>query len=76
MPRELASVELSRDEIDAVLPIVRARLAELERALQNLEETEGLDAQKWQQRRAVLPVIERTQDVVVKLEAALAELRG
>jgi hypothetical protein len=67
-------VELSREEVATLLRLVRAHRAELERALTNLEETEGLDATKFRLRRELVPAIERADDLVVKLEAAEKEI--
>ncbi|HLE96655.1 MAG TPA: hypothetical protein VI997_04725 [Candidatus Thermoplasmatota archaeon] len=69
------SVELTRDEVLELLRLAKARHFEVERMLLNLEETEGLDATKWQARRTLVAQSELAQDLVLKLEAA-ARPRG
>lgn len=71
----LASLELTPAEIDALLVVVRGRLAELERNLQQVEEAEGMDATKFNARRLLLPQIEGYQDLALKLEAAARDAR-
>lgn len=68
-------VELTREEIELALTAVRARLVELERALQNVEEGEGMDSTKFNARRMLEPQIEAHTDLVLKLEGGAKEAR-
>lgn len=52
--------------------MVKARHAELERMLRNVEETEGLDATKHRLRKELTTQVETVEDILVKVEAALA----
>lgn len=71
----LATVELTRQEVQILLNLVRARALELDRMLQNLEEQEGMDLQRHNLLKQMRPQSEAFQDLVMKLEGADASLR-
>lgn len=70
----LATVELSRNEISVLLALVHARAAEMARMVQNLEEQEGMDAQRHNLLKGIRPQMEALQDLVLKLEGADREI--
>lgn len=65
-------VEFSPAELRELQRLVKARHVEIERMLRNVEETEGLDATKHRLRKELSAQIDLVQDVLVKVEAALA----
>lgn len=72
----LAAVELSRTEANTLLMLVRARLAEMEQMIRNMEEGEGMDAGRYNALRTLRPQVEALEDIVLKLEGAARELAG
>jgi hypothetical protein len=72
----LASVELTRAECTTVLALVRARLAEVEQMIRNMEEGEGMDAVRYNALRTMRPQREALEDLTLKLEGTLRELGG
>lgn len=72
MPVDLARVDLSRVELQELARLVKARHFELERMMRNVEETEGFDATKHQLRKDLGAQIEVVEDLLVKIEAAVA----
>ncbi|MEA3198797.1 MAG: hypothetical protein QOE90_225 [Thermoplasmata archaeon] len=69
-----ATVELDRQEANALLALVRARAAEVERMVQNLEEGEGMDLQRHNALKTMRPQLEMLEILVLKLEGASREL--
>lgn len=74
MTKGLASVELDHGELVTLLNLVLTRQMELERTIQNLEEGEGMDAQRHNLLRTLRPQAEATDDLVLKLQGAMKEL--
>lgn len=72
----LAKVELDAHEAMALLQLVRARLTDMERIVQNLEEGEGMDLQRHNALKGVRPQIELLEILALKLEGAGKELGG
>jgi len=68
-----ATVELDRQEAAALLALVRARAAEVELMVQNLEEGEGMDLQRHNALKTLKPQLEAFDDLTLKLEGALRE---
>lgn len=75
MSPSLATVELTRQEVQIVLNLVRNRALEVERMVQNLEEQEGMDLQRHNLLKQMRPQVETLQDLVLKLEGAEREAR-
>lgn len=69
---EFVALELTRPELQELHRLVKARHVEIERMLRNVEETEGLDATKHRLRKELTAQVDVVQDLVVKVEAALA----
>lgn len=63
-------IDVTPADVQLLVRLARAHHGELERMLRNVEESEGLDATKWQVRRKLTAEIEAAEDVLVKLEAA------
>lgn len=70
----LATVELDAQETMATLHLVRARLLEVERMIQNMEEGEGMDLQRHNALKTIRPQAELLEGIVLKLEGASREL--
>lgn len=75
MKTALATVELALPEATILLTIVSSRMMEMERMIQNLEEAEGMDAERWRALRQLKAEREHYETLTVKLEAAARELR-
>ncbi len=67
------NVELTRDELSALLVHARMQLAELERADGVLDEEEGESVTKWNVRRTLAPQLDLFRDLALKMEAAARE---
>ena len=65
------SVEFTPEELRELQRLVKGRLFEVERMLQNVEETEGLDATKYRLRKELGAQVDLAQDLLVKVEAGL-----
>lgn len=72
----LAKVELDAAEALALLQLVRTRQADLERIVQNLEEGEGMDAQRHNALKGLRPQIELLDVLAIKLAGAAKELES
>lgn len=72
----LANVELDAMEAMTLLQLVRTRLADMERIVQNLEEGEGMDLQRHNALRSMRPQIELLDILAIKLAGAAKELEG
>ncbi|GEM_PF-6413811 len=70
------AVEVDRQEAGVLLALVRARLAEVERMVQNLEEAEGMDLQRHNAIKTARPQLDLLEILVMKLEGAGRELEG
>jgi hypothetical protein len=70
------TVELDRQEAATLLALVRARAAEVERMVQNMEEAEGMDLQRHNALKATRPQVDLLQTLTMKLEGAAKELEG
>jgi hypothetical protein len=70
----LVTVEFTQPELLTVLALVRARAAEFDKMIQNLEEGEGMDAGRHGMLRTMRPQAEALSDLVLKLEGAAKEL--
>ena len=70
----LAKVELDAQEAMALLQLVRTRLTDLERIVQNLEEGEGMDLQRHNSLKTVRPQLELLEMLSLKLQGAATEL--
>lgn len=68
-------MELTREELQLVLALVKARSSEHERMVQNLEEQEGMDLPRHRLLKEMRPQGEALSDLVMKLEGAAARLR-
>lgn len=71
----LARVDLTREEASVLLGLAQARLLDMERMVQNLEEGEGMDLQRHNALKTLRPQVEGLQDLVLKLEGALRDAR-
>jgi hypothetical protein len=72
----VATIELDRQEVLALLALVRARAAEVERMVQNMEEAEGMDLQRHNALKLARPQLETLELLILKLEGAGRELEG
>lgn len=72
MPR-LSTVELTPAETHALLALVRTRLAEVERMVQNLEEGEGMDLERHNALKLLRGQAEGWQDLAMKLDGVARE---
>lgn len=70
----LAGVELTREELLALLQLVQARHLEVQRMIDNMEEGEGMDLARHNALKTLRPQAEALQDLVLKLEGALRGL--
>lgn len=70
------SVELDRQEVVALLALVRARAAEVDRMVQGMEEAEGMDLQRHNALKAARPQQDLLETLTLKLEGAGKELEG
>lgn len=70
----LAKVELDATEALTLLQLVRTRLVDLERIVQNLEEGEGMDLQRHNALKSMRPQIELLETLTIKLAGATNEL--
>ena len=71
----LATLQLTRQEINVLLNLVQGRSAELDRMVQNLEEQEGMDLQRHNLLKQMRPQSELLRDLVMKLEGAEKDAR-
>lgn len=67
----LAKMEIDAQEAMALLQLVRTRVTDLERIVQNIEEGEGMDLQRHNALKATRPQIEMLEVLALKLTAAL-----
>ena len=70
----LAQIELDAQEAMALLQLVRTRVADLERIVQNLEEGEGMDLQRHNALKSTRPQIEMLEVLALKLTSAVNDL--
>lgn len=70
----LATVELDATEALTLLQLVRTRLVDLERIVQNIEEGEGMDLQRHNALKSVRPQIDLLEVLALKLTGAAKEL--
>lgn len=72
----LATLELDAAEAMTLLQLVRTRLTDMERIVQNLEEGEGMDLQRHNALKSVRPQVEHLEMLALKLEGATRDLRS
>ncbi|HVL49426.1 MAG TPA: hypothetical protein VM889_12770 [Candidatus Thermoplasmatota archaeon] len=72
----LATVEIDLKEAHLLLGFASSRAAEVDRMIRNLEEAEGMDADRWRMLRHLKAEREAFETLVVKLEAAAREIRS
>ena len=72
----LAAVELDAREVLTLLTLVKGRMLELERMVQNLEEGEGMDLERHNALKTLRPQVQAFEDLTLKLDGALRELEG
>ena len=70
----LAKIELDATEALTLLQLVRTRLVDLERFVQNLEEGEGMDLQRHNALKSMRPQVELLETLTIKLAGATNEL--
>lgn len=68
------TVEVDEGEARTLLALVRSRMADLERMIQNLEEGEGMDLQRHNALKTLRPQLEDLELLALKLEGAGKEL--
>lgn len=71
----MVNVELTADEVNVVLSLVRARHAEVQRMIQNMEEGEGMDSVRHNALRTMRPQAEALEDLLLKLEGAAQDAK-
>lgn len=72
----LALVELDVQETMTLLHLARARLMEIERMIDGLEEADGMDLPRHNAIKTMRPQAELVETLVLKLEGAAKELEG
>ncbi|MFA5861344.1 MAG: hypothetical protein WDA16_06570 [Candidatus Thermoplasmatota archaeon] len=70
----ITSIELTRQEVLALLQLVRAKAAEVDRVQRGLEEGEGMDSQRHNALKQLRPQLELYGDLSMKLEGASREV--
>ena len=70
----LAKLEIDAQEAMALLQLVRTRVTDLERIVQNIEEGEGMDLQRHNALKSTRPQIEMLEVLSLKLTGALNDL--
>ncbi|HUR67658.1 MAG TPA: hypothetical protein VM370_00300 [Candidatus Thermoplasmatota archaeon] len=70
----LTTVELDPQETMTLLHLARARLMEVERMIDGLEEADGMDLPRHNAIKTMRPQAELLETLVLKLEGAAKEL--
>lgn len=71
--RAIVAVELTREELSALLVHAQTQHAELARVQEELESAEGESATQWNLLRSIRPQLDLFGDLAAKLEMAARE---
>jgi hypothetical protein len=70
----LVTIQLDSQETMALLQLARARLMEIERMIDGLEEAEGMDLPRHNAIKTMRPQADLVETIVLKLEGAAKDL--